>query len=118
MMAPYFPERRLFQVFASMGRGYITKGGFSMAVTGASILDRMIEPEKSNWSAETARALLMLDFRPVDHHRMEEHSAKASAGSLSAEERLDLEEYLRVADMVAILQSKARLALKQDAVPG
>jgi len=44
---------------------------------------------------------------------MTELSAKASAGTLTAAEGAELDEYLRVADLLALMQSKARRSLKQ-----
>jgi len=85
-----------------------------MSATSAAILGRVIEPDVPDWSADVARALLRLDFPPRDHARVEELSAKASDGMLEAHEREELEEYLRVSDMVAIIQSKARMILQRS----
>ncbi|MBV8076429.1 MAG: hypothetical protein JO284_08530 [Planctomycetaceae bacterium] len=43
-------------------------------------------------------------------------SAKAQEGTLTKAERAELEEYLRVSDLLALLQSKARLSLKKAGV--
>jgi hypothetical protein len=40
-------------------------------------------------------------------------SAKAQTAVLRPEERAELEEYLRIADLLAMLKSKARLSLKK-----
>ena len=42
-----------------------------------------------------------------------ELSAKAQTGTLKKKEREELTEYLRVADLLAVLQSKARRSLKR-----
>jgi hypothetical protein len=85
--------------------------------TSATILERLIMPDKDDLSVEAARSLLRLDFAQFDHERMEELSAKAGTGDLTAIEKEELEEYLRVADLLAILQSKARTALKRAGEP-
>jgi hypothetical protein len=81
--------------------------------TSAAILNRLIEPESDDLSPDAARSLLRLDFRAKDHARMSELSASARAGTLTLDEREELEEYLRVADMLAVLQSKARRSLQR-----
>ena len=66
-----------------------------------------------NARAEVARALLKLDFDPEDQRRVEMLSSRASDGTLSTEERAELEEYIRVNNELMILQSKARLSLQE-----
>ena len=75
---------------------------------GTAILNRMIEPENDDLSPDAAASLLRLDFRAFDHARMAELSEQAQAGVLTPEGREELNEYLRVADLLAVLQSKAR----------
>lgn len=81
--------------------------------TGAAILNRLFDPEGDHLPADAARFLARLDFPQRDHLRMEELSNKAAEGALSTDERDELEEYLRIADMLAIIQSKARRSLKR-----
>jgi hypothetical protein len=79
----------------------------------SSILSRVIEPETDDLSAEAAESILRLGFRESDHARMDELAAKAKAGTLAAEEKDELEQYLLVADFLAILKSKARRSLRR-----
>lgn len=81
--------------------------------TGAAILNRLIDPESNDLSPEAARSILRLDFRETDHARMAELSAKAQAAALAPSEREELDEYVRVADLLAVLQSKARRSLQR-----
>lgn len=81
--------------------------------TGAAILNRLIDPETDDLSSEAARSLLRLDFPEADHARMSELSAKAQSAALADDEREELQEYLRVADLLAVLQSKARRSLRR-----
>ena len=72
------------------------------------ILSRVIQPDEGNMAPEMARYVLSLDFSPPDHERIATLSARAQEGALSAEEADELDGYLRVNDLLAILQSKAR----------
>ena len=72
-----------------------------------------MKPDQANLTPEMARAILKLDFDPEDHRRVDELSAKAQKGTLTPEERAELEEYIRVNHELAVLQSKARLSLKR-----
>ena len=81
--------------------------------SGPAILNRLINPEAENLSPEAARSLLQLDFPEADHQRMSELSLKAQSAEFSTEEREELEEYIRVADLLAVLQSKARRSLQR-----
>jgi hypothetical protein len=78
----------------------------------AAIFSRVLEPEKPMLSADAARSILALDFTQADRERMNALAAKARAGGLTAEENEELENYLRVGDLVAIMQSKARRSLE------
>jgi hypothetical protein len=78
-----------------------------------AILDRVIEPDIGDLSPEGAESILRLGFRESDHARMDDLAAKAKAGTLSDEEKDELEQYLLVADFLAILKSKARRSLRR-----
>ena len=81
------------------------------ANTSAAILNRLFQPDAHDLSPEVAQAFLRLDFRETDHARMAELSVLVQEGRLKEEEREELNEYIRVADMLAVLQSKARRSL-------
>jgi len=78
-----------------------------------AILNRLIQPDVGDLSPEAAESILRLDFREPEHARMAELSEKAQSGKLSPEERAELNEYIRVADLFAILQAKARRSLRR-----
>jgi hypothetical protein len=80
---------------------------------GTAILERLIEPKNDALTPEAARYLLGLDFPRKDHQRMQRLSTKASAGTLTVKERAELDDYLRIADLLALMQSKARRALQR-----
>jgi hypothetical protein len=81
--------------------------------TEAAILGRLIEPEKSDRPPEAARFLLRLDFTPGDKARMDELAAKAREGAIDADDRAELENYVHVGHLLALMQSKARNSLKR-----
>jgi hypothetical protein len=87
-----------------------------VARSDTEILRRVIEPDRANLSPEAARFMLGLDFPEADHERMALLSDKANAGTLSEQERDELEGYIRVSDFLSLVQAKARMALRD--VPG
>ena len=82
--------------------------------TQARIWARIIDPDQGNLTPAAARFMLDLDFRPSDQRRVAALSSKANEGVLTDAERSELEEYIRVGEVLAILQSKARRSLKND----
>ena len=81
--------------------------------TASAIWGRIVKPDQVTLTPEATRAILKLDFDSEDRERINQLSAKAQKGSLSPEERADLEEYVRVNAELIVLQSKARLSLKR-----
>ena len=61
---------------------------------------------------KAARDILALDFDPDDKDRMRELSAKARAGTLTAEEDAEAGKYELIGHLLSIMQSKARRSLK------
>lgn len=78
------------------------------------ILERAIAPSRGGMAPELARQVLAWDFPPEDHARAHDLGRKAQLGTLSKEEEAELDDYLAANDMLAILQSKARVSLKQQ----
>jgi hypothetical protein len=85
--------------------------------TETAILERVLDPNKDDMSPEMVRYILGMDFPPADVARMDELAEKARDGTLSAPEQFEIEEYRRVADLLALLQSKARRSLKKLGTP-
>ncbi len=77
-----------------------------------AILRRVVDPEQPFLSAEAAQALLRLDFNADDRTRMNQLAAKNRAGKLTPTEEQELNSYIRVGQMLGILQSKARRSLR------
>ena len=80
----------------------------------SAILSRLIQPENSDLRPEVASYILDLDFRPTDIARMNALAEKAAAGAMTADEEDEIEGYRHVGHFLALLQSKARLSLRQS----
>jgi hypothetical protein len=83
----------------------------------AAVWGRVTVSGNGDMDAETARAILKWKLRRRDVARINELSAMAQAGTLSGDERAELENYLTIGHVLAILHSKARVALKREAAP-
>ena len=67
----------------------------------------------SPMTTPVAYHLLAVRFRPEDETRMRNLAERCSGGRLTAAEREEYDNFIRVGDLLAILHSKARLHLKQ-----
>jgi hypothetical protein len=87
-------------------------------VAGPSEMDifrRIVDPEEPFLSAEAARGILSLDFSAADRERMNELAARNREGRVSPAEEQELSNYIRVGQILGILQSKARRSLQRHA---
>jgi hypothetical protein len=80
----------------------------------AGIWDRVIGADDHGLSPDEARAVLRWKFHASDRQRVDDLSAKARAGELTAAEERELEEYLAIESALISLKSKARRALKSE----
>ena len=79
--------------------------------TEAAILGRLLQ-SRENMSREVAEYLLSIDFDGDDIDRMNMLSERAREGTLTGEDTAELDSYLHVGSLLAILQSRARRFLK------
>jgi hypothetical protein len=79
----------------------------------AAIFGRVWDTGNGALSPELARYILALRFPETDLARMHELAASNREGRLAAAERDELDSYIKVGDLLAILQSKARQRLKK-----
>ncbi len=77
----------------------------------ATLLSRVLEPDKPLLSAAAAESILALDFPPAERDRLKELAGKARAGDLSLAEQQEIDSYGRVGSLLSILKSKARKTL-------
>ena len=81
---------------------------------GGEILRRLFEPDKGDLPADVAHYLLRIDFSAADHERMDTLAEKSQAGELLPGDREELDEYVRIGHLLALIQSKARKSLHQN----
>lgn len=78
----------------------------------AAILSRVLLNGREDITPELARYFLARGFSADDKARMHELAVKNQEGRISPEELRELDSYVKVGDLLAILQSKARKLLK------
>ena len=79
----------------------------------AAILNRLVKPNRADFSPEVAEALLKLDFDQADRERMHELAVKNQEGGLTKAEEEELHSYRRIGYFVDLIRSKARISLKK-----
>ena len=79
--------------------------------TEAAILARLIQT-REDISPDVAEFLLSIDFETNDIERMNFLSELARKGSLTSQEKAELDSYLHVGSLLSILQSRARRVLR------
>ncbi len=87
-----------------------------VANTEAKIWERVVDPSWEQLDPRAAEALLRLRFTKFDLDRMNVLAELAREGGLSADEQLEIDSYERIGNMLAILQSRARLATKASKI--
>ena len=80
----------------------------------AAIFSRLLANGTKGISPVVARHILALRFGDEDKARMHELAVKNQEGKLSPEERQELENYVKVGDLLTILKAKVRSALKKS----
>ena len=78
----------------------------------AAIWARLMQAQKDELSSEAAEFLLSIDIGEGDRQRMLQLAERSEAGTLTAEEQAEFDGYLHIGNLLAVMQSKARLALK------
>jgi hypothetical protein len=68
----------------------LVTGGYT---TATAIWGRIVRPERATLAPGPARFLPKLDFDAEDHHRVEWLSDRAKDGSLTPEQRAELDEW-------------------------
>ena len=92
------------------------RGAMSTAIdverAGLAVLSRVFAPERL--PTDVARHILSLSFEDGDVRRMNALAEKARWGTLSEEERLEVEAYSQAGHFLTWLHSKARMALQEQ----
>jgi hypothetical protein len=79
----------------------------------AAIFARVWESRDGGLTPEVARHVLRLGFSAEDKARMHDLVERNRAGALSDRERAELDNFVKVGDLLAIVQSKARKLLRR-----
>jgi hypothetical protein len=82
----------------------------------AAIWARLIRTLEDDVSSEAAEFLLSIGFEESDRQRMLKLAEQSEAGILTADEQAEFDSYLHVGNLLAVMQSKARLALKKKLI--
>jgi hypothetical protein len=79
--------------------------------TEAAILTRVIDSDMREITPDVAGYLLSLQLPESDRQRVDELSAKARSGALSSAEEAELDSYLHIGSLLAVVQSRGRRLL-------
>jgi hypothetical protein len=85
----------------------------SAILSDAEILEHLISPVEGGMDPDAARAILKLRFDQDSTKRIRFLLQKNNRGTISAEERMVLEKFLRVGKFIDLIHAKARLSLKE-----
>lgn len=80
----------------------------------ADIFSEIVASDQTRLEPEMSRAILRLKFSEAQNERMRELADKSNRGVLSEDDRQMIESFRRVGNLLALLQSNARLALRSD----
>jgi hypothetical protein len=83
-------------------------------ISEADILTKVVGPKKADLSPEAARSFLGLRFDATTTKSIRQLLQKNNRGTISAAERLTLEKYLRVGQLLDLLHAKAKLSLQHN----
>lgn len=88
------------------------------STTESDILDGLVFPFDEDMDPQAARALLRIRFNREATKLINQLLRKNQRGTISAEERLVLDKYVRMGKFIDVLQAKARKALKEAGLSG
>ena len=76
------------------------------------ILERLLGGSDGGLTVDYARQVLAVEFSQTEQDRAAELSEKAQLGTLTPDERGELEELVAANDLLTILHAKAQLSLR------
>lgn len=82
-------------------------------ISEADILADVIHPDADDLSADVARSFLQWKFSDIAVARMNELADRNNAGTITEVEHDELHKYLRVGNLINLLQAKSRLTLNE-----
>lgn len=81
------------------------------AVSESDILDEVLSRALADLHPDAARSLLSFKFEAKTVKQIQRLLQKNNRGTISAEERITLEKYLRVGQFLDLLHAKAKVAM-------
>jgi hypothetical protein len=81
------------------------------------VLDRILDPISRSLNLDSARSLATIEADPAVQARVAELAEKCNEGHMTPAEQSEYETYVHAGNLIAILQAKARLYLKQHGNP-
>jgi hypothetical protein len=85
-----------------------------MSTATVDLLDEALDPVFEILTPEAARRLVAWRASEKTQRRLDELGDKCNEGTLTEAERKEYDAYVRIIDIIAILQAKARIALMRD----
>ena len=76
-----------------------------------AVLDEMLEPLTNAFSPDVAEALVNIKAGEAAQSRIADLAVKCNEGQLTASEQAEYESYVQAADIISVLQAKARVWL-------
>jgi len=83
-------------------------------ISEASILARLLDLRAANLTPSAAEFLLTIQFPDDDVARMNRLADLAQEGTLSTDQQVELDSYIHVSNLLALMQSRARKLLKSQ----
>ena len=86
---------------------------YNFSMSTISFLDQFLEPMTEAFTPELARKLVELRAQPELQAYVDLLADKANAGTLTAEEDQEYKSYVEAADVIGVIQAKARRFLAE-----
>jgi len=93
-------------------------GSQATANSESAIWARLIETQNEPISPGAARFLLAIRLGEADQARMQELMDKSNGGTFTAEDEAEFDSYLNIADLLTVMHSQARTALRSSGSSG
>lgn len=86
----------------------------STTITEAEILEKVVAPGEGEMDPDAARAILDLKFDSATTRLVSRLLQRNNRGTITAQDRITLEKYLRVRKFIDLLHAKALLSLRHQ----
>ena len=83
-------------------------------ISEADILTKVVDPKKADLTPEAAKSFLGLRFDSATTRRIRRLLQRNNRGTISAADRIVLDKYLRVGQLIDLLHAKAKVSLRRS----